>query len=410
MDLVDTGNYFYTDLKYRPKASIWTKGVYKFADLEGILGINKEEVKEEEERLTMEELTTQVVATNEGEEEVDSSIPGISLLKQSSQIRPESDLNAIYIKILITETEDITFYESPSLTVLKEDVEEEKPIDNKSEVTEVSESLSEVRKRFSDAEAQTQTILHKTKGANTDRIKKIEQSSFVSNYDMFDTYAELETSTKELSIGNDAVEITTFTKDGIQNPDEILVGNAAFRKSSMVIERLLAANIFGNRQKRFRSFRFPDPYDKTIRYLYRLDQLWTYKNPELIGKAVASFSWCPRNGDILAVAYGVYGFATHEYRNVGYVCVWNIKNPVNPERRWMYFAPVTAVAFSKSSPQLLAIGLYNGLVEIRDITLEEGAPVAKSDRKTAPGFEPIMHIEWLESTFISFVEIYIIFV
>lgn len=167
----------------------------------------------------------------------------------------------------------------------------------------------------------------------------------------------------------------------------------------MVIERLLAGNIFGDRQKRFRNFKLPDPYDKNAKYLYRLDTLWVYKVPELIGRAVSSVSWCPRNGDVLAVAYGVYGFTTFEYRKAGYVCVWSIKNPVNPERRYVYSASVTAVAFSPKFPQLLAIGMYDGKIEIRDITQEEAPPIAKSDRKTSPGFEPIMQIEWVDSEY-----------
>uniref|UniRef100_A0A336L7K3 Dynein axonemal intermediate chain 4 n=1 Tax=Culicoides sonorensis TaxID=179676 RepID=A0A336L7K3_CULSO len=217
---------------------------------------------------------------------------------------------------------------------------------------------------------------------------------------MWDTYADLEASTKEISLdGEDkTVEITTFTKDGMENPDQFLSTNKNFKKSAMVIERLLAGNIFGDRQKRFRNFKLPDPYDKDVKYLYRLDTLWVYKVPELYGKAVAGASWCTRNGDLLAVAYGVYGFTNHEHRKLGCVCVWSIKNPVNPERRYVYTAPVTAVRFSKKSPQLLAIGLYDGRVEIRDITLEEGPPIAKSDRKTSPGFEPVMQIEWVDTT------------
>lgn len=57
---------------------------------------------------------------------------------------------------------------------------------------------------------------------------------------------------------------------------------------------------------------------------------------------------------------------------------------------------VTAVFFSKENPQLLAIGLSNGRIEIRDIRHDQDEFVAKSDRHfDSPGFEPIWQIEWL---------------
>ncbi|CAG9765018.1 unnamed protein product [Ceutorhynchus assimilis] len=48
--------------------------------------------------------------------------------------------------------------------------------------------------------------------------------------------------------------------------------------------------------------------------------------------------------------------------------IWNMKNPVQPERTWNFEAPVTTLSFSKQDPNLLAIGFYDGLVNIIDIS------------------------------------------
>jgi dynein intermediate chain 4, axonemal len=53
------------------------------------------------------------------------------------------------------------------------------------------------------------------------------------------------------------------------------------------------------------------------------------------------------------------------------------------------------VQFSKKNPQLLAIGLYDGSIEILDITEESSGPVAKTARLTSPVVEPIWKIVWL---------------
>jgi dynein intermediate chain 4, axonemal len=113
----------------------------------------------------------------------------------------------------------------------------------------------------------------------------------------------------------------------------------------MVLERMLAGNIYREKQKRFRNMYEPDPLDVDIKYLYRLETMWTYKMVETMSKAVVSASWCNCNGDLLAIAYGIYSYKNTSERRNGFVCIWSIKNPVNPERRYKYPIPVTAGDF-----------------------------------------------------------------
>lgn len=174
----------------------------------------------------------------------------------------------------------------------------------------------------------------------------------------------------------------------------------------MIIQRLLASNVFKERQKRFKNMYLPNPLDLNVKYLYRLETLWTYKSSETFGKDVVDMSWCPKNSDLLAVAYGVFNYKESKNRNIGYVCVWSIKNPVNPERRYQYEVPVTVVQFSNMNPQLLAVGLYNGSVEVIDITDNQKsekhfAAVGKSERTTSPGFEPVWQIQWIRGDFLE---------
>lgn len=165
----------------------------------------------------------------------------------------------------------------------------------------------------------------------------------------------------------------------------------------MVLQRLLAGNTFRTRQKRFRNMIEPDPLDLSIRYLYRLDELWTYTLTGVVGSAVSCLHWCPANGDLLAVGYGVYDFQPAAQRKAGYVAVWSIKNPRNPERFYRYTEPVTSVAFSRARPQLLAVGTHSGSVEVLDISDDSPERVAVSERDTSPGVEPVWQIEWIQT-------------
>lgn len=169
----------------------------------------------------------------------------------------------------------------------------------------------------------------------------------------------------------------------------------------MVLERICAGNVFRENQKRFRNMLHPDPLAETVNYKYSLDPLWTYERPKSAAKtSVMAISWNESNGDLVALAYGKYYCSLGNAKDPAgcCVCIWNIKNPVNPERVYEYSVSVTAVAFSKENAQLLAIGLSNGRLEIRDIRCEDrsGEFVAKSDHHFgSPGFEPIWQIVWL---------------
>lgn len=76
--------------------------------------------------------------------------------------------------------------------------------------------------------------------------------------------------------------------------------------------------------------------------------------------------------------------------------ILRVQNPVNPERRYRFDQPVTAVEFSKETPQLLAVGFFNGMIQVLDISdSDTDCIVAKSQRNASSGFEPIWDMKWL---------------
>lgn len=301
----------------------------------------------------------------------------------------------------MSETDDIVLYETVSLTVAKGTPEalEVEEYNNKYEYLTKGPGKN---RRTCEAEVQTENVLVKSRSVNTERIKKQDQESFVSNFEMFDTYADLAKRTKEIQLDDELhrkIELTTYSRDG-ENIDEVLNANVNFHLSSMILQRLLAGNIFRERQRRFRNMIEPNPLDLNLKYLYRLQTLWTYKSVETMGKNVIDMSWCQNNGDLLAVGYGPYYYRDSKNRTSGAVLVWSIKNPVNPERRYRYKIPVTAVQFSHKNPQLLAVALYDGSIEVLDVTdcssPDRHSVVAKSERFTSPGFEPVWQIQWIQ--------------
>ncbi|ENN80709.1 hypothetical protein YQE_02877, partial [Dendroctonus ponderosae] len=166
-----------------------------------------------------------------------------------------------------------------------------------------------------------------------------------------------------------------------------LMKNPRFQEAVCVVERLLANNCFNEEQKRFRGLSDPDIFRDDIQYKYNLNLLWTFANNATKGRCVTSFEWNPTNQDLIAVGYGKFYFAE---TSTGMVMIWNIKNPVQPERVYNFLNPVTTLSFSTKDPNLLAIGFYNGHVLVLNITSRDINLIGEN----VPGFDAVWSVVW----------------
>ncbi|XP_017486882.1 PREDICTED: WD repeat-containing protein 78 [Rhagoletis zephyria] len=306
-----------------------------------------------------------------------------------------------HIKVTLWKTSEILLFEQRSLTVLA-NTDEGKAIAEDNERYDYLTSAQGRRRRTIDAEAQTTALLYKSRDVNTERIRTDNVASYVSNFEMFDTYKDLQATTKSVELDeHKKMEITTYRVEGRDTFIDINQ-QQSFRLALMLTMRALAGNVFERQQRRFRNMCLPDPLATQVSYRYRVELLWRFQLPHTLAgdkqKAVADLSWCPRNGDILAVAYGVYTFRDDNANSDGCVCIWSIKNPVNPERQYKYRIPVMTVEFSPYNPQLLAVGLSDGTIEVLNITELEAPPIARTHRRSLHNCEPIVAIKWISQS------------
>lgn len=75
--------------------------------------------------------------------------------------------------------------------------------------------------------------------------------------------------------------------------------------------------------------------------------------------------------------------------------IWNIKNPVQPERSYSFTDPVTCVSFSVQNPNLLAVGFFYGHVKLIDISSREVRLIGQTSRENFLTFEPIWQVTWI---------------
>eukprot|EP00607_Mallomonas_marina_P008937 CAMPEP_0182422554 /NCGR_PEP_ID=MMETSP1167-20130531/8285_1 /TAXON_ID=2988 /ORGANISM="Mallomonas Sp, Strain CCMP3275" /LENGTH=1009 /DNA_ID=CAMNT_0024600719 /DNA_START=93 /DNA_END=3122 /DNA_ORIENTATION=- len=141
-----------------------------------------------------------------------------------------------------------------------------------------------------------------------------------------------------------------------------------------------------------------------------LPKLFAYRAESVVrGRPVTAMAWNAANADLLAVGYGrvdfsldggqkpVRGMAVDEELCGGLVLFWSLRNPQHPEKVLRTAHPVTALDFSRRSPTLLALGLYNGDVDVYDVRRENdwGRPVQSSSGMEGGHTDPVWQVRWV---------------
>ncbi|KAM6396272.1 dynein axonemal intermediate chain 4 [Pluvialis apricaria] len=125
----------------------------------------------------------------------------------------------------------------------------------------------------------------------------------------------------------------------------------------------------------------------------RLERLWSYMCDLTTGHSVSSMAWSKVNPDLLAVGYGAFDF---KEQKKGLACCWSLKNPTWPERIFRCEHGVTALDFSMTNPNLLAVGMYNGSVAIYNVRSCNDAAIMDSSKSSNKHTGPIWQLRWVE--------------
>ncbi|ERL94430.1 dynein axonemal intermediate chain 4 [Dendroctonus ponderosae] len=302
-----------------------------------------------------------------------------------------------HISLVLSETETTFILDIPSCVALK-DTEEGDAAELKNQEYEYLTVGKGRNRKVVNAEAQTVRILKKSRNTEAEPMEHCNRNTFASNWEMFDTYdtAAKEESKVELSSSSEDSDVDTLLSESSLESYKMasdekqlckLMKNPRFQEAVCVVERLLANNCFNEEQKRFRGLSDPDIFRDDIQYKYNLNLLWTFANNATKGRCVTSFEWNPTNQDLIAVGYGKFYFAE---TSTGMVMIWNIKNPVQPERVYNFLNPVTTLSFSTKDPNLLAIGFYNGHVLVLNITSRDINLIGEN----VPGFDAVWSVVW----------------
>ncbi|KAJ3102385.1 WD repeat-containing protein 78 [Phlyctochytrium planicorne] len=125
-----------------------------------------------------------------------------------------------------------------------------------------------------------------------------------------------------------------------------------------------------------------------------LNALWSYRCELTRGRMVMYMAWNKQNEDILAVAYGES--KTNVSPFLGLVLCWSPKNPEWPDRIYRSSSAVTAIDFSRSNPNLLAVGYMDGRIAVYDVRRKGDRPVLDSSDHAGKHRDPVWELKWVD--------------
>ncbi|XP_062133031.1 dynein axonemal intermediate chain 4 [Drosophila sulfurigaster albostrigata] len=324
-----------------------------------------------------------------------------------------------FVKVTLRKSDFFVLFNQPSTTVAKGTPQGEQVEADNRHYEYLTMGKGKVRRR-SDNDAQTTQVLTNSRAVNTIYVDFATVGSYVSNFEMYDTLEgvnpkkDAHTTMQSLAKPGESVDTQEMdaaaaayheeeeakAKERAKNQATELYQRPEFKTSLQYIGRTLSSNLYKAGMQRFRNFQQVDrcapdvEYKYSLKLLFRLIPVPSYDER----KAVSDMSFCTTNSDILAISYGLFSFSSQQVPNSGDVYIWSIKNPGEPERAYYYKIPVTALCFSPYLPSLIAIGMYDGSVEVRNVADLGNVPIAVSQRSTSPGCSPVVAIRWLKQT------------
>ncbi|KAM4721514.1 dynein axonemal intermediate chain 4 [Rhinophrynus dorsalis] len=190
--------------------------------------------------------------------------------------------------------------------------------------------------------------------------------------------------------------------DETEADSEEILKSEKFQQDLFFMERVVVENIFQPKLAAYRQLPVIEDTDvdddmsksvTTSIMLPSVDRLWSFVCDMTKGYNVSSTSWNKKNPDILAVGYGQFGF---KEQKGGLACCWSMKNVMWPERIFQCECGVTALDFSAASPNLLAVGMYNGRVAVYNVQNKETTPVLDSSDNPNKHTSPVWQLKWIE--------------
>ncbi|KAH0618526.1 hypothetical protein JD844_017818 [Phrynosoma platyrhinos] len=309
------------------------------------------------------------------------------------------------VDIFLTETETIWLFDMPTLMISTESEEADSVRKNNIAYMELCKNRVG-NDRYTNRMMQTINGAPKTKEVQCDKIVMSDKESTSSSI------IDLES------------VILSRIQEEVEDRSEAILKSEKFNQDLFYMERVLMENIFQPKLAAYRELPvFLDPERKSahseseshvesekeeeeeeeeteeelsVRSSLLLELGEVRKDiPPPFMEALWSYG-CDLtrgNNDLLAVGYGQFRF---KEQKKGLACCWSLKNPMWPERVYHCSHGVTALDFSAANPNLLAVGLFNGTIEVFNVQTHNPTSVLDTSESYEKHLGPVWQLKWVE--------------
>ncbi|KAG8132515.1 hypothetical protein E2320_010369 [Naja naja] len=345
------------------------------------------------------------------------------------------------VDILLTETETIWLFNMPTAMISSE-----------------SEEADDVRKRniaymelcknrigndqYANRMMQTLNGAPKTKEVQCDKIVMADKEIMATTWDLFDSFNALEDATAEtisgavttvagksiaakerdkaMSLGS--MEAESFTSSSIidlesvilsriqeetEDQSEIIFKSDKFNQDLFYMERVLMENIFQSKLAAYRQLPILIEPDAKSEYSESEFDNISVKEEEKEEEEAEGEQASMKSSLLLEFgerqeelpppsmeALWSYGCSLTKGNNVSCMA-WNKFNPW-PERIYHCVHGVTALDFSTANPNLLAVGLFNGTIEVYNVQSRNQTSVLDNSESHDKHLGPVWQLRWVE--------------
>ncbi|CAH8658619.1 unnamed protein product [Schistosoma rodhaini] len=120
--------------------------------------------------------------------------------------------------------------------------------------------------------------------------------------------------------------------------------------------------------------------------------LWRFQCSMTKGHNISDMAWNKQNPNILAIGYGQFEY---DNQQKGLVCCWSLKLIEYPERYYTTPSSVTAIGWSNIHANLLAVGMFNGVVFVYDVRRNDPLPIIDTTHATGRHLGPVRKLQWI---------------
>lgn len=181
-------------------------------------------------------------------------------------------------------------------------------------------------------------------------------------------------------------------EDEVKTSSTDYIYTNSFKRCLKIMERMVVQN---NQPKMYHNYKYLFTDENTEVNTGKesfMVHLWKFYYAATKKKAVTSLCWNPKYPDLFAVGFGTYDFGGS--KSVGHICLCSLKNNMSPEMTFQTSDNVMCLDWHPHSPSLLAVGLYNGAVQVFDIRDKNKLPIYSSSVKTNKHTDPVWQVKW----------------